>query len=99
MKHFSKLGLWFAGVYTVMMGGFLFYAFHCSGEWCGFFAFYFLLPWQYIMNVLPVLKSVDDIYFVPVSFLLNATLLYFIGALIGHVVNKISHRNSLSSLN
>ncbi|MEK7538878.1 MAG: hypothetical protein AAB552_03495 [Patescibacteria group bacterium] len=98
MKHFSKLGLWLAGVYGVIASGIIYYAFTCSGEYCGFIILLPIMPWPLLAEVIPRSQQLFGVLNSPfgafVFLFLNVAIIYFAGALIESLIKKIKSRNN-----
>ena len=103
MKHFSKLGLWLAGIYAVITGSIFYYAFTCSGWYCGVVMVLPIMPWPLLMEAIPdwrvLFGFLDSVFGAFVFLFLNIIILYFIGVLIERMVRNIKNRNNVSPLN
>jgi len=89
MMKFSKLGLIFSGVDVVVSGMILMYVFTCKEMFCGLWAILPTMPWNFVAEkVLSPSSFLNGGVGLVVFILINATILYFGGSLIGRSVEK-----------
>jgi hypothetical protein len=88
---------------TDPVGGFAFYSFTCSSDFCGIMMLVPIMPWPLLIVAIygpRMLFDVPDSQFGAFVFaFLNAVIFYFVGALIESLIKKIKSRNNQLPLN
>ncbi|HKR01941.1 MAG TPA: hypothetical protein VJT09_14770 [Pyrinomonadaceae bacterium] len=91
-KPSSKLGLILSGLYLIFVIYILVYVFTCTEMFCGVAVVIPAMPWFYLWGSLVdgsgPLQAYLGYFFLIVSVLLNAVLLYLIGKAIGGALSS-----------
>lgn len=83
-------GLVLSGIYGVISLGVIVYAYTCSGMFCGLVAVLPVMPWPLLLE--GVLS--DSISTLLILIVLNAFIMYFIGAGLSRLFKKNTYNNN-----
>jgi len=93
----SKIGLWLAGVYLIVAIFILIRGLTCSGMFCGLSILIPIMPWPFLVEMLPTTFQnlfLDSTIGVFVLVFLNTIIVYLVGLGISSIISK--NKNSPS---